>query len=175
MNHVMLDIETLDTRVSAVILSIGAVRFDPAKVGEVNDTFYTNVDIDSCLELGRTISGGTLYWWLDKEQAARDRIATNPVPLPQALEQLSQFIREHDCVWGNGAAFDNAILADAYRSCGMQTPWRYYQDMCYRTMKTLFGQLELPEFEGTKHDALDDAVNQAKRLQHILAHHQLVR
>jgi hypothetical protein len=164
----MLDVETLDTRPSTVILSIGAVRFDIEKPDVIGDTFHVHIDIDSCLAAGRTVSGSTILWWLGQSDEARRKLTqAERVPLHRALMQLTAFLSEKDRVWGNGAAFDNAILADAYRCTGLPQPWRFWGDMCYRTLKNLHKDVKKPTFEGIKHDALADAANQAVHLQLI--------
>lgn len=168
MKDVMVDVETLDTRTSAVILSIGAVRFDIEKPYQLGERFHVHIDIDSCLEHGRTVSGSTVLWWLGQDDDARSKLTdAKRVSLPVALDQLSVFINEKDRVWGNGAAFDNAILSDAYRTVGHPQPWRFWGDMCYRTLKNLYKHVPKPTFDGVAHDALDDACNQALHLQLI--------
>ena len=59
----MIDMETLSTDVSTVILTIGAVRFDPRGVGvmekiELRPTMDEQTDV-----FNRTISDDTLRWW----------------------------------------------------------------------------------------------------------------
>lgn len=170
MRDIMLDLETLDTRTSAVILSIGAVRFDAHTVGSIGEMIHLHVDIDSNLAVGRTVGGSTIEWWLDQDEDARKKILEGEkIPLPNALSALRNFINDEDRVWGNGAAFDNVVVADAFKACGMEQPWRFWNDMCYRTLKNVFRNVPKPKFEGTVHDALDDAVNQAKHLQAIMA------
>lgn len=169
MQDVMIDVETLDTRPSAALLSIGAVRFDinTPHVFDIN-TFHVHIDIDSCLEHGRTVSGNTILWWMDQNDEARQRmINVRRIALKDALLQLSTFINSKDRVWGNGAGFDNVILADAYRSVNLDMPWRYWSDMCYRTVKNLHRDVRKPDFEDVKHDALADALHQAVHLQMI--------
>ena len=57
MKHIMLDLETLGTVASAVIMSIGACRFDLA-TGAVDDSgFYASISIESNLDYGRRIAG----------------------------------------------------------------------------------------------------------------------
>ena len=169
MQDVMIDVETLDTRPSAVLLSIGAVRFD-INTPRIYDskTFHVHIDIDSCLEVGRTVSGNTVLWWMDQVDAARNRMTSDKrVPLRVALLQLRTFITDEDRVWGNGAGFDNVILHDAYRSVNVDPPWRYWNDMCYRTVKNLHRDVPKPAFSDVKHDALADALHQAVHLQMI--------
>lgn len=168
MKDVMIDVETLDTRPSTVILSIGACRFDIEQLGMVTDTLHIHLDIDDQIKSGRTVSGDTILWWMDQSREARDGLTQSARrPLRDALLKLSSFIVETDRVWGNGAAFDNAVLSDAFRASSLPQPWRFWNDMCYRTLKTLYRDVPKPDFVGVKHDALSDAVNQAVHLQAI--------
>jgi len=72
-------------------------------------------------------------------------------------------------VWGNGADFDLPILAAAYKAAGGPPPWKPYNGRCYRTLKNLAPSIKL-ERQGTHHQALDDAVCQAKHLIKIVEH-----
>jgi 3' exoribonuclease, RNase T-like len=164
----MLDIETLDTRPSAVILSIGAVRFDVAEPGTLTEKFHHYISIDEQLRAGRTVSGSTLLWWMDQGDEARSRISSaNAESMKTVLDALAAFMKPDDRVWGNGAGFDNVIVADAYQSMGMPVPWRFWGDMCFRTLKTMYKYVPKPPRNGTAHDALDDAIHQAEHLQAI--------
>jgi hypothetical protein len=172
MNDIMLDLETLGTSANSVILSIGAVRFD-AHGSAIGETFYRRISIDSCLAHGMTVSGRTLLWWIGQSDDARMSIAGDDgEDIEVVLKDLGEFIQEDDRVWGCGAAFDNALLTQAYESVGLQVPWKYYNNRCYRTLKALYFAVERPAFEGIKHHALDDALNQAKHLQVILSNLQ---
>jgi hypothetical protein len=172
MHDIMLDLETLGTSANSAILSIGAVRFD-AYGSEVGETFYRRVSIDSCLERGLTVSGRTIMWWMGQTDEARQAIAGDDGEgIILVLNDLAEFIKEDDCVWGCGASFDNAILAHAYETCGISIPWKYYNNRCYRTLKALYPSADRPAFDGIKHHALDDALNQAKHLQVILSNLQ---
>jgi hypothetical protein len=65
-------------------------------------------------------------------------------------------------LWGNGASFDNAILAHAYARCGATPPWKFWNDRCYRTVAALTATPR--QQGGTHHNALDDARSQAEHL-----------
>lgn len=168
MKDVMIDVETLDTRPSTVILSIGAILFDIEQPAVFGDSIHLHIDIDSCLNAGCTVSGSTLLWWLSQNDDARNALVqAQRIPLNTALLRLAAFIPEDARVWGNGSAFDNVIVASAYNRMGIPLPWKYWNDMCYRTIKALNPQVPKPAFEGVKHDALADAKNQARHLQLI--------
>lgn len=173
MNDIMLDLETLDVRPTGAIVSIGAVRFDINTPGHTGFRFKANVSIDSNIKAGRTMSADTLEWWLRQTKEAQDATfpqeKANVTSLEKALHALNEFLAIEDRVWGNGAAFDNAMIVDAYRSVGLKPRWSYKNDMCYRTMCRLFPEVKFAPFVGVKHDSLTDAINQAHHLQAIYA------
>jgi len=81
--------------------------------------------------------------------------------------------RENVRVWGNGAAFDNVILASAYRQANITQPWLFWNDRCYRTVKALSPAVTMQR-NGTHHNALDDAESQARHLIDMLANRSTV-
>jgi hypothetical protein len=169
--HIMVDLETLDNVPGGVILSIGAVGFN-AQTGQLGPEFYAVLDKSSCDFLGLTTSTETLNWWASQSDEARAvlRDATGGSGLHADLvaQEFSNWIGTHferDKVhmWSNGADFDLPFLQVLYARCGLRLPWKFYNNRCYRTLKNLFGGLvPKPEFDGTKHNALDDAIFQAK-------------
>ncbi len=62
-------------------------------------------------------------------------------------------------MWGNGADFDNAILAHCYSRLGRPAPWKFWNSRCYRTLKS-FSPVRGKRI-GVHHHALDDAKTQA--------------
>lgn len=171
MNHIMIDNETLGVTADAVILSIGAVKFD-LETGDVDDAgFYASISIDSNLAYGRRIDESTLIWWFKQEAAAQQVFHEPKETLENALVMLSDWVGTGDYqVWSNGADFDIPMLAHAYRQCGIELPWKFYGSRCYRTYKNLPGAkaVKLP-LAGVKHNAMADAFNQA---QHVCAVHK---
>ena len=161
---IMLDLETLGTTPGSVIVAIGAVKFGR---GQLHDEFYRRVDIDSCLAAGLTVDGSTIRWWLSQGDSARQEIVKAAMNLPMVLNDFSAWIGDPKAeIWGNGAAFDNALLAAAYAAAKLPLPWRYSKDRCYRTLCALYPDQRL-ERQGTHHNALDDASSQAIHLMHL--------
>ena len=171
MKHVMLDCETLGTTASAVILSIGAVKFDLVS-NEIDDAgFYASVSIESNLDHGRRIQEDTLLWWLKQEPAAQQVFHEEKTTLEQALVDLSDWFATDDhVVWSNGADFDPPLIAHAYSQIQMEVPWKFWNSRCFRTYKNLPGarDIRVPS-SGVKHNALADAHHQAQTLQAIHA------
>lgn len=164
MSHVMIDLETMDTRPSAAITAIGGAVFN-LELG-VYETFYERVELST--RYGGTMSPDTIKWWLKQSDEARAEVTKGGPELPDALGSLSFFFQEHGVthVWGNGAPFDNVILSESYQNCGLEVPWKFFNDRCYRTIKSLF-----PDVPRVKplipHHAMHDAVAQAQHLVNI--------
>lgn len=168
--HVMIDLETMGTSPSAPIIALGAVAFDDWSISET--TFYREVDLKSSVNAGGIIDPETVIWWMKQSDEARAALCMGGDPLKVVLAEFTNWMDTYApdaCVWGNGAAFDNVILAEAYRRLDMPRPWPFYRDRCYRTMKSLF-PTEFA-FQGVHHNAVDDATNQALHLQEIARHH----
>lgn len=178
MKDVMVDIETLDTSQSAVVLSIGAIAFDPHSK-ELGEKFYVEFSTDVALQqkVGRTVGAETAVWWMQQSEAAKklfSKVApegVRRVSTAQGLSEFSSFLSRNGGLemqlWGNGADFDNVIIGSLYDSFGMLKPWSYGKNRCYRTMKRLFGQNVPCVRQGVHHNGLDDAITQAVHLQEI--------
>ena len=163
--NVMIDLETMGRRPGCSILSIGAVAFD-GDLG-LGPEFDVVVNRESCKSYGLHEDSETLDWWSKQTPKASKilHVATyRGATLPNALKQLGDYLTQFDPnkvrVWGNGSDFDNAILAVAYAECRLPLPWQFYNNRCYRTLKSLKPQVKLNRV-GTYHNALDDAKSQA--------------
>lgn len=171
MSEVMIDLETLGLGADAVIMSIGAVKFDLAK-GVIEDAgFYAGVSIDSNLELGRGINESTIVWWMKQSDEARGVFHEPKLHLREALEQFTEWLgHAKHSMWGNGPAFDLGKVASAYKQCGWEEPWEFYNERCVRTYRSLPGAKAIPKVEPLiAHHGLHDAYAQA---QHIINIHQ---
>ena len=167
--HFMVDLETLGNGSNAMIVAIGACSLLAPADGP---TFYQVVD--PVLSDG-DIDASTVKWWMGQSDEARKALLVqDSVPLKVALDNFKWFLdnsavyEERRCIWGNGATFDNVILANAYKRYGMPQPWKFWNDRCYRTLKNLHPDIALPTRTGTHHNALDDAVTQAQHARMIL-------
>lgn len=160
-NEVMVDLETMGSGPNAAIIAIGAVRFNVSR--GVTDTFYTVVDLADSVREGLEIDPATVLWWLGQSDQARAQFKQKGLTLGDALDKFAAWLGDRAEVWGNGAAFDNVILANAYTKTGRAVPWRFWNDRCYRTMKSLHPAVKLHRL-GDHHNALDDARSQAEHL-----------
>ena len=161
--HVMIDIETLDTLPTAVILSIGAVRFNPYDDHLINE-FSTGVDVASCQAAGLTIGADTVRWWFRQGTTARIEAISSDCRLSTALSNLRWWFLESpvEAVWSHGPSFDLVILENAYRAIGLPHPWHHRDQRCTRTIYNLAGVSLKDHQEGVAHTALADARGQAR-------------
>jgi hypothetical protein len=162
----MLDLETLGKRPGSVIVAIGAVKFGN---GQIKDHFYARIDPETCIEAGLRMDASTVMWWLKQEEEPRLEITREGMPLHDVLVAFSKWIDDPEVeMWGNGAAFDNALLAEAYDVTRLKKPWKFQNDRCYRTLKNIGPEVEVVSV-GVHHNALDDASYQALHLMEMMA------
>lgn len=165
--HVMIDLETLSTSTGAAVLQIGAVEFDPFGTA-IGDTFNRYISLQGC---NRHIDIDTVLWWMSQSPAAIGGlvkgIREEGVSYAQALAELAAFVGNAPGVWSHGATFDLPILRSAAFALGINIPWKYWNEFDTRTVYLLKGKPKLKR-EGVHHNALDDAVYQAKCIQERL-------
>ncbi|MBV5469178.1 exonuclease [Klebsiella pneumoniae] len=172
--HVMVDLETMGKKHNAPIVAIGAVVFDPA-TGSIGESFYKVVCLESSVNWGAVIDPSTVIWWLKQPSEARSAIVNDDaIPLLDALLQFREFVSDNVAggskkaqVWGNGASFDNSILRSSYDCIAEDYPWEYWNDRDVRTMVELghainYEPQKAIPFEGERHNALADAIHQAR-------------
>lgn len=160
MKNTMLDIETFGTSPGSVIRSIGAVAFE--LTGEIGETFYVNVDKQSCLSAGLVVDPNTEKWWGEQSPAAQKAFLVDPKPLKEALAAYTNWlVRQGPIVWSQGANFDPPVLEAAYKAVGLPVPWRFYNVRDTRTVYDVFG-FDTRDLMRTRvhHNALDDTLHQ---------------
>lgn len=171
--HIMIDLETWGLAPDSVILSIGAVAFDPLGTPDQFDRFEVAIDpIDSVRE-GFKMDPGTVMWWMHPDRAlAREALLNmSRADVRSALDWLAAWMDAFDVqgLWGNGATMDNTLLEYHYKKLGMIKAWTYKQDRCYRTLNSLKPWVDYPPIpEGlVEHTALGDATMQALHMMEI--------
>ena len=170
--HIALDVEPLDKRPTALVLSSGMVVF--TLVGGEVASFYVEPSKEEQKTIGRTVDEGTVHWWSLQNEAAQFVLQTPGIPVLQALNGMGSFLSrfqgggyEIGGVWGYGSDFDNAMVQDLSRAAGFGDPWPYGKNRCGRTVVEL-AALAKPQNVGTHHNALDDARFQANRIRQSL-------
>jgi hypothetical protein len=168
--ELMLDLESMGLPPNGAIVSVGACFFDLER-GEIGPTFKKNIHLATAVRDGGVIEPGTIMWWLRQGDEARMSILNDTYDVRQVLQEFSDWIAEHSSFkavrpYGNGAAFDLTLLNSAYRRSGIATPWTFFNERCFRTVRNIYPQVEYnPDDKGDgAHDALVDAIFQAKHL-----------
>jgi len=164
--HMMVDMETLAVSPNAVVLSLGAVHFDPYGTG-YGDSIYFRIDLDDQDALGREIDPNTLDWWAKQDPAIMEE-AFGPddrIPLAEAMDRFHKFAWGCSAFWSHGATFDLVMIENIYRQLNKALPWNYWALRDTRTLFDLGHDPEMPQ--GSKHDALQDAIRQAVGVQNI--------
>jgi exodeoxyribonuclease VIII len=173
--HFSLDIESLGTTVGSAIVSIGCVEFDPFSE-RLGETFYSGINVESCLRNGLTMDAQTVFWWLQQSDEARKALADTQVKdkllLSDVLINFSTYLRNAlfksakvgQRIWAKGPSFDVSIIEHACKESGVPIPWKYNEPRCVRTIVESAMDPEV-KFQGIEHNALDDAVYQARCVQ----------
>lgn len=69
----MIDLETLGVEPDSVVMTLGAIKFDPFSDTEPHSGLYLRCDVEEQSEqLGRSIDENTLAWWSKQSQAIQD-------------------------------------------------------------------------------------------------------
>lgn len=166
--HVMLDLETMSSESDAAIVQIGAVGFD---LGAIGRTFKVNIDPEDAKLYG-SVSHATMDWWDKQLEETRTSVFTGGKDLQLGLSNFTYWVKDFfndDIQFWAHATFDFPILDHAYKQLGLQNPVKYRKARDLRTLESFFGKLITWEKrEGVHHDALDDAIFQAKHPQSML-------
>lgn len=172
-NHIMIDLETIGTRPGSAILTIGAVRFDPATNSlngcdplalPTETAFYRRIDRESCARLGLTEDAGTLSWSRQALEARRE--AFDAAPRHDITEVMAEFARwcgRDPFPWSHGASFDVVLCEAVFERLDIRTPWKFWNVRDTRTLYAFTG--EKPIRDRNHHHALCDAAAQADAVQ----------
>ena len=169
----MIDLETLDTSPYCVILTIGAVRFNPNGNGVTDRLALRPTIEDQTEKYNRTISEDTLAWWSKQSNEARSEALSddNRQSFVECMEALYKFCWNSDSVWSHGASFDIVVCETAMRQTltdrAQPVPWPFYRIRDTRTLYEIAG-LSLYDSKyrnKVSHRALDDAEHQALLVQ----------
>ncbi len=152
MLEMMVDLETLDTKPSAVVLSVGAViwetMYNPASDAlsyDIRERFMRVLDMEEQFTRGRTVSQSTLLWWQDQDSTAKAE-AFNPVrqSVETVLDDFMAFVSHYSfedsadkkikAFWASPVAFDLPIWEDLAMTFSGYVPWRYNQRYDVRTV-----------------------------------------
>jgi hypothetical protein len=163
MTDAMIDIETLGTDPDSVILTVGAVKFDPKNLKEPTQKVTWKLDTDEQFVLDRKTSESTLEWWgrQDPEIRARAFADHGRIGLDAFFKEFNKYVTGCKNIWCQGPQFDMVMIENLYRQKLHHTSWKYWQ---IKDSRTLFSLMEVDPRKAIQveaHDAAEDAYWQA--------------
>lgn len=193
-NHLMIDIETLGTGTFPVLLSLGAVAFDPWRKFGFMDVppFYEVVDADSCLNFGAKVDFTCIKWWATDETippearaAAFKGGAADRSFVGMVISRWMAYCQLHkiEYIWSHGISFDACAMmryVEKLRINDGRWPVSFRNNRDTRTLWHLCppelmsvyddkGRLEMLS-GGKAHQPVYDCMVQALRVQKAYAH-----
>lgn len=168
MNGIMIDLETLDVKPTALVLQLG---YAIADMGEKKILSQGTLNLDGNEQKHRTIDFETVAWWMRQDRKVQDSVFS-PMDLCCSVqytrEEISRLLEKWDIreVWAAPATFDLVILQDLWG----EAPWDRRQQ---RDMTTLREGLDpdrklMPADNIMHHNAEADAVWQMQYLFNLL-------
>ncbi len=164
MKDLMIDLETLGIDPSCPVISLGAVFFD-VNAKQLGPSFYMALDVGEQMKYGRTPDASTLKWWMGQSGAAKKVFKEEAKPTAEVLELFVKWVKANGTgvnPWGNGASFDISIMENIFKQYNIKCPWQFYNVMDVRTFKRFCAGNKKLQKSGVNHNALDDAVSQAR-------------
>ena len=172
MNNVMIDIETLALSNDAAVIAVGACAFDANDVGGKFEVLLNPV-----LSPGRR-DEETLEWWRRQPAEVLERMTGGLATPREACEGLAAFVLSQGPpakIWANSPSFDCVVLRTLFGVVGASVPWSFRDELDYRTLRAMYrshpsyddAAIESIRADRTAHDALSDAVCQARTVQLI--------
>ncbi|VXC45226.1 3'-5' exonuclease [Sphingobacterium multivorum] len=157
---VMIDIETLDTTPTSVILSIGAVPFNIGD-GQAGQEYSSKCNVSMQVRDGHTIGMETLKWWIEQDAGVLSNSLSGGEWVRRSVENLNDFISEK-CVdevrlWSNSPSFDLVILKNA-----LNNPWPFpfWRERDVRTFVAIRSEIAKEFARKATHDPVDDCLRQ---------------
>lgn len=170
--HLMIDIETLSSTNDAAIIAIGACIFNRV---DITDTHQWLISPEWAI--GHRSQRTKDDFWSNPEKVApevQQRMFSGtkmPWDVADEFRQWVEFYSELNGAWANPPQFDYVILRSMFESLELPFPIHYRLE---RDCRTVFGVarslgLDLQSAYGDReeHDALSDAVAQARAIQLI--------
>tara|TARA_E500000178_G_scaffold320032_1_gene342831 strand:+ start:71 stop:610 length:540 start_codon:yes stop_codon:yes gene_type:complete len=165
--NAMIDVETLAVDWNAVVLTLGAVKFDPY-TNEVTDKLHIRLDTESQVSKGRTICEDTLAWWGKQSDSVKeDAFSEDRVDVGKALDILTEWSSDTHRVWCQGPSFDFPIMDSLYRQYDRKMPWTFWNQRDARTVTSLVAEDIKSKINFDAHNAAEDCVAQAKCVQYV--------
>ncbi len=151
--HGMIDLETLGVDPECVVLTIGAIKFNPFSNQEPHNGLYLRCNVDEQTEI--------------RDEALSDDDRTT---VENVTKAINKFCVGLDYIWCQGPTFDFTILQNFYKMAGKPVPWNYWQIRDSRTLFKMMPKDPRKAIQSDLHNALADCYYQAKCVQQTYKH-----
>lgn len=136
MNHIMIDLVTLNEKTTSPICAVEAILFDP-ETGELGDSVYIPVDIRSNEELKGKIAISDAFNWMQLDSERRAALIAASATEDDALRELAVFISGYRpslstpyYLWFKDAQKKKATLDYAFYRNDIHTPHQPATHLC---------------------------------------------
>ena len=170
--HAMIDIETLGTEPDSVVLSVGAVKFDPFTFTDPHAKTLWRPSADEQMTADRSVLEDTLKWWSKQPQHIQDEAFSEDdrQPLATFFGELNKYLVGVDKIWCQGPQFDMVILENLFKQFEHHQNWMFWQIMDCRTIFNMMPIDPRKAVQQDLHSADNDAYYQAICVQGTYAH-----
>lgn len=170
--HAMIDIETLGTEPDSVVLSVGAVKFDPWTAQEPHAKTLWRPDASTQMDSERSVLDSTLQWWATQPQHIQDEAFSDEgrISLTDFMADLNKYLVGCDKIWCQGPQFDMVILENLYSQFDHHKGWAFWQIMDCRTVFNMMPTDPRKAIQQNLHSADADAFYQAVCVQQSYEH-----
>lgn len=177
--NMMIDLETLDTRPSAVVFQAGVLVFKDVLGGDTRGNIILekkifHLDILDQIMAGRTIDPDTVQWWRVQSPDSWHRHPDEITKTGHMFQEISRMYGEHGVgsLWANSPSFDCVLMRALCESLKIEWGFpTFREDMDLRTLKKLFqmkGRKIETSGKATTHNALKDCEDQFHDAVHYL-------
>lgn len=165
--HAAIDLETLDVRPRATVLTLGGVKFDPTKQAEPYDELYFSISIDDQDRYGRTVNDSTIEWWGTQDPKIQEEAFNqdNAISVEEACAKIAKWCVGVDTFWGQGYGFDFTMIQELFYDIERPVPWQFWQVLDSRTLFRALSRDPRKDMQTDLHNALADAYFQSKAIQ----------
>jgi hypothetical protein len=165
--HATIDLETIDVRPTATVLTLGGVKFNPLNDSEPYDELYFKISVDDQDRYGRTVNDSTIEWWTTQPEAIREEAfdQTDAITVEEACAKIARWCVGVDTFWGQGYGFDFTMLESLFYNVNRPIPWQFWQVLDSRTLFKMIKKDPRKGMQNNLHNALADAYFQGKGVQ----------
>lgn len=175
MRRVMLDIETVSTRMIAGMVAVGIALYDDAVPEHVTARGWF---IDPEFITGHR-DQDTMDWWDKQDVYVREQVFSGNQTQVEIMSSIRSFMVANQLVgdrnvlyYADPANFDFPIIRNQFNLANIECPWAWHQERCSRTMrKVLDHEVGIKFIESPNlmpHHPVHDAITQLKDLKILL-------